>query len=180
MKICHIALQGCLQLANVRYGVTPDTDEHIRFLLELVNSSAGDPAIKAIDIVTRGFVDAELGSQFGPDVGEIRNKIRLIRLQDGTPGYLPKEELWREHHRLCEAFAKFIESKSEFPDLIHAHHADSGVLAVFAKKRFGIPFVYTGHDNPVMKEASAIIGSSRDEAEAEYLCYRSIGAAASG
>lgn len=180
MKICHVALQGCLQLANVRYGITPDTDEHIRFLLELVNVSAGDPAIKAVDIVTRGFVDAQLGSQFGPDVGEIRNKIRLIRLQDDTPGYLPKEDLWREHDRLCKAFGAFIESKLELPDLIHAHHIDAAVLATFAKQRFGIPFVYTGQINGVITEASAVIGCSQEEATAEYQRYRSLGAVASG
>lgn len=198
MRICHIALQGCLQLANVPYGITADTGGHIKFLLELVNASARDPAIKSLDIVTRGFIDPKLGSQFAPDVGEIRNKVRLVRLQDGTPGYLPKEELYREHARLCEAFERFIESKVQRPDLIHAHYADAGILAAFAKRRFGIPFVFTGHslgavkreangstadetlarridiEERVLAEADAVIASSRDEAEAQYLHYRSI------
>ncbi|MXP42912.1 HAD-IIB family hydrolase [Allopontixanthobacter sediminis] len=198
MRICHIALQGCLQLTNVPYGITADTGGHIKFLLELVNASARDPNVETIDIVTRGFVDAKLGNQFAPDVGEIRNKIRLIRLADGTSGYLPKEDLWREHDRLCEAFGLFIESKTQRPDLIHAHYADAGILAAYAKRRFGIPFVFTGHslgavkleanggdadealtrridiEERVLAEANAVIASSRDEAEAQYLHYNSV------
>ncbi|MDZ4308120.1 glycosyltransferase [Allopontixanthobacter sp.] len=198
MRICHIALYGCLQLADVPYGINADTGRHIKFLLELVNASARDPQVASVDIVTRGFVDERLGRQFAPDVGEIRNKIRLVRLQDGTPGYLPRQELWREHDRLCEAFAQFIESRVQRPDLIHAHFADAGILAAFAKQQFGIPFVFTGHAQGVVKraancacvdgylaqrieieervlaEADAVIAASRGEAEAHYFRRQSL------
>ena len=39
MFICHIALQGCLALGDVPYGVTADTGGHIKYLLELAQAN---------------------------------------------------------------------------------------------------------------------------------------------
>ena len=35
MFVCHIALQGCLTLSDVPYGINADTGGHITYLLEL-------------------------------------------------------------------------------------------------------------------------------------------------
>ena len=66
MFICHVALQGCLTLRDVPYGLTADTGGHIKYLLELAETSAKDPAVERIDLVTRGFVDPKLGAQRAP------------------------------------------------------------------------------------------------------------------
>ena len=198
MRICHIALQGCLRLANVSYGITADTGGHIKYLLELARASATDPAIERIDIVTRGFIDPKLGEAYHPDAGEVSGKLRLVRLADDEPGYLPKEDLWRQHEALCDAFISFLTSCGELPDLIHAHYADGGILARAAKERLGIPYIFTGHslgavkqqangggendaiaqriaiEERVLERADAVIASSRDEAEAQYAHYRGI------
>ncbi len=64
MFVCHIALQGCLTLSDVPYGINADTGGHITYLLELACASARDPEIERIDIVTRGFMDSKLGMRF--------------------------------------------------------------------------------------------------------------------
>ena len=198
MRICHIALQGCLRLANVSYGITADTGGHIKYLLELVRASAADPDVTHIDIVTRGFDNDKLGEAYAPDAGEVSGKLRLIRLQDGEAAYLPKEQLWQQHQALCDAFLAFLASCGELPDLIHAHYADGGILARAAKERFGIPYIFTGHslgavkrqasqgvsdeeierriaiEERVLEAADAVIASSRDEAEAQYSHYDGI------
>lgn len=197
MFICHVALQGCLTLRDVPYGLTADTGGHIKYLLELAETSAKDPAIERIELVTRGFVDPKLGAQYEPDVGEMSGKIRLIRFDDGEASYLPKEELHQRHDPLCDAFLAYLEKLDRLPDLIHAHYADAGVLARSAKEALGIPYVFTGHSLGAVKRqangggdeelerriaieenalatADAVIASSRDEAEAQYAHYRSI------
>ena len=197
MFICHIALQGCLTLSEVPYGLTADTGGHIKYLLELVDASNSDPAIKRIDIVTRGFEDPATGDQFEPDRGEIRNNIRLVRLADGTTRYLAKEDLHGQHDALCEAFVAYLKSCERLPDIIHAHYADAGILARAAFEEFGIPYVFTAHslgavkrqankatseglerridiEERVLEQASAVISSSRDEAEAQYAHYLNI------
>ncbi len=197
MFICHVALQGCLTLRDVPYGVTADTGGHIKYLLELAETSAKDPVVERIDLVTRGFVDPKLGAQYEPDVGEMSGKLRLVRLDDGKAAYLSKEEFHERHESLCAAFLAYLKNLDRLPDLIHAHYADAGVLARCAKEALGIPYIFTGHSLGAVKrqangnsdaglerrigieenalaKADAVIASSRDEAEAQYAHYRSI------
>ncbi|MGB3167102.1 MAG: HAD-IIB family hydrolase [Alteraurantiacibacter sp.] len=186
-----------MTLSDVPYGINADTGGHITYLLELACASARDPEIERIDIVTRGFVDAKLGIRFEARCAEARGKIRLIRLDDGDPSYLPKEVLHERHDELSEAFLEYLSNLDRMPDVIHAHYADAGILARKAKEQFGIPYVFTGHSLGAVKRAvnggddaslstridveeraltlaDAVIASSRDEAEAQYAHYDSI------
>ena len=47
MFICHVALQGCLTLQDVPYGLTADTGGHIKYLLELADASAKEMASRS-------------------------------------------------------------------------------------------------------------------------------------
>ncbi|ANU08683.1 HAD-IIB family hydrolase [Paraurantiacibacter namhicola] len=193
MFVCHVALQGCLKLDQTVYGITADTGGHIKYLLELARTSISDPTISRIDIVTRGFDEATLGPVYRAG-RETDGDLRLVRLDDGSAEYLPKEALHARHAQLCEAFGKYLLSLDELPDVIHAHYADAGVLARYAKEKFDIPYVFTGHSLGAVKRevsdrtddaletriaieenaveaADAIIASSRDEAEAQYAHY---------
>ena len=199
MFVCHIALQGCLTLSDVPYGINADTGGHITYLLELACASARDPEIDRIDIVTRGFADAKLGVRFEAQCAEASGKIRLIRLDDGDAAYLPKEALHKRHGQLCDAFLAYLNNLARKPDIIHAHYADAGILARKAKEELAIPYVFTGHSLGAVKReviggadaslrtridveeralalADAVIASSRDEAEAQYAHYDSIDA----
>lgn len=197
MFVCHIALQGCLTLSDVPYGINADTGGHITYLLELASASARDPSIDRIDIVTRGFTDAQLGKRFEAPCAESRGKIRLIRLDDHDPDYLPKERLHERHDALCAAFLSYLDETGSVPDIIHAHYADAGVLARHAKEQREIPYIFTGHslgavkrevnggadaslrqrikiESQALELADAVIASSRDEAEAQYAHYDTI------
>ncbi|NVD45072.1 HAD-IIB family hydrolase [Qipengyuania atrilutea] len=197
MFVCHIALQGCLTLSDVPYGVNADTGGHITFLLELACASANDPKVERVDIVTRGFADASLGMRFEAQCAEQSGKIRVIRLDDGDSSYLPKERLRERHDELCAAFLDYLDGLERAPDLIHAHYADAGILARHAKEERGIPYIFTGHslgavkrevngkadaelekriaiEERALEQADAVIASSRDEAEAQYAHYGNI------
>ena len=198
MFVCHVALQGCLKLSNVAYGITADTGGHIKYLLELVQASLADPQIDRIDIVTRGFDAEALGAEYR--AGRRENEgVNLVRLDDGHAGYLSKEDLHRQHEALCIAFCDYLRGLDRLPDVIHAHYADAGILARAAKDTFGIPYVFTGHSLGAVKRevtgqsnsgldrriaieeralahADAVIASSRDEAEAQYAHYKGVDA----
>lgn len=141
--------------------------------------------------------DAKLGVRFEAHCAEASGKIRLIRLDDGDPAYLPKEVLHERHGELREAFLTYLRNLDHTPDIIHAHYADAGILARKAKEELGIPYVFTGHSLGAVKRevnggadaslrtridveeralalADAVIASSRDEAEAQYAHYDSI------
>jgi sucrose-phosphate synthase len=199
MFILHIALQGCLRAKDVEYGVTADTGGHIRYLLDLVNASRRHPAIDRIEIVTRAFRDGVL-SQCYDEVAEfVDPATRIVRLRGANPGYLCKEQLWTEHDALVDALTRHIETLDRWPDVIHAHYADAGALAAEVGSRLGIPYVFTAHslgkvksaafagkgreltgldrrvaiEDRAIRDAAAIIASSRDEAELQYPLYDS-------
>ncbi len=153
MDIVHIALQGCLRLGTVDYGVTSDTGGHIRYLQELVGALDGDDRVRRQTIVTRGFDRPDLGSDYARPA-EQQGAVDLVRLFDGDDRYLPKEELWRRHEGLVAAFLDYLRGLERQPDLIHAHYADAGILAIAAKKTFGIPYIFTAHSLAEVKRGT--------------------------
>jgi sucrose-phosphate synthase len=197
MFVLHIALQGCLRGHDVEYGMTADTGGHIRYVLDLVRASDAHPAIDRIEILTRAFVDPVHGECYDQCIETIDDHTRIVRLRSVDSGYLAKEQLWTQHDSMVEAAVAHISALDRWPDVIHAHYADAGALAAAIKDRLGIPYVFTAHslghvkraafDKPcreldgleqriaiedrAIAGASAIIASSRDEAELQYALY---------
>ena len=197
MIVCHVALQGCLTLHNVPYGITADTGGHIKYLLELASASASDPNVERIDLVTRGFRDPHLGAAFWPGSGEQEGKLRVVRLEDDCERYLAKEDLHEQHEPLWVAFRSYLRGLDRLPDMIVAHYADAGFLARRAKEAMEIPYIFIAHslgavkrqanghgdslldtriaiEEAALETADAVIASSRDEAEAQYSHYHGI------
>ena len=196
MFILHIALQGCLRGARVPYGITPDTGGHIRYLLGLVAAADGHPDVTRQEIVVRRFRDERLGCEYAGAGERISSKSRIVRLWGRSPDYRSKEEMGAEIDALWGSLQQYLSRLDRLPDVIHAHYADAGNLARMARKRFGIPFIFTGHslgrvkriadpstaadpvlaarievEDAVIREADVIVSSSRDEAEGQYGLY---------
>ncbi|WP_010218077.1 HAD-IIB family hydrolase [Sphingomonas sp. PAMC 26621] len=197
MFVLHIALQGCLRARDVEYGITADTGGHIRYLLDLVRASGPNPAIDRIEIVTRAFVDHVHGECYDDCIETIDAQTRIVRLRSADCAYLAKEQLWTQHDSLVEALVSHISRLDRWPDVIHAHYADAGALAAAVHERLGIPYVFTAHslghvkraafaapcreldgldrriaiEDRAIAGATAIIASSRDEAELQYALY---------
>ena len=152
MFILHIALQGCLKSPPISYGVTPDTGGHIKFLLDEVDALSERTDVTRQIIVTRRFEDEGLGSIYAQEEEIYDAKTEIIRLSGKTSDYISKEKMWTEHEHLTAALFDVLESLETLPDLIHAHYADAGVLAAEVQKKFGVPFVFSGHSLGRMKE----------------------------
>ncbi|MEE2951277.1 MAG: HAD-IIB family hydrolase [Pseudomonadota bacterium] len=201
MFIVHVALQGCLKARDVEYGMTPDTGGHIKYLLELVEAQAKNPAIDRIVIATRAF-DSVYGPEYHAGLERIGPKVEILRIATDQPGYLAKEEMWTETPRLAEGLGNWLDTQADRPDILHAHYADAATVAAVIRKRFGIPFVFTAHslgrvkfqtvrggelapdarasldrrievEEAAFKTADLVVASSRDEAEVQYASYRS-------
>ncbi|MBP0614421.1 HAD-IIB family hydrolase [Jiella mangrovi] len=200
MFIVHVALQGCLQATDVPYGLTPDTGGHIKYLLELVGAQANRSDVRRVVIVTRGF-ESGYGPQYRPGWERIDDKVEILRLADDHPGYLAKEDLWKQAACLSEGLLTFLASQETPPAYLHAHYADAATIAATIRRRMGIPFVFTAHslgrvkraampssrgetqghsdldrriaiEERAFAEADLVVASSRDEAEVQYAAYR--------
>ncbi|MCO6049044.1 HAD-IIB family hydrolase [Mesorhizobium sp. RP14(2022)] len=196
MFILHVALQGCLRGHDVEYGLTADTGGHIRYLLDLVDASAKDRDVSRIVIATRRF-ESDYGTCYSKAHEQVDDKIEIVRLATTLPHYLIKEDLHTETRSFAGELIAFIERQNVRPDMLHAHYADAAIIASLVEEQLGIPFVFTGHSLGRVKEraisldaegrrglperiaaeetaaarASAIIASSRDEAEVQYAFY---------
>jgi len=199
MFILHIALQGCLKSGDIEYGLTADTGGHIRYLLELVEASEQRAEITRLEIATRAFADEDLGAEYAQHEDALFGSAKIVRFPTTHPGYLAKEYLAPELPAFTQKLIEYLRSLPELPDMVHAHYADAGAVAAAVKEELGIPFLFTGHSLGMVKAAAmgegapdaqllqqriaiedtaiaaadAIIASSRDEAEKQYLHYPS-------
>lgn len=188
----HIALQGCLRARSVPYGLTADTGGHIKYLLELVAASE-EAGVARQEVVVRRFHDAVLGKRYGERFEPLGERSRIVRVSGATPGYRSKEEMAPEIPAIVSNLVDHIAATGR-PDVVHAHYADAGAVALELKRRLGLPFVFTGHslgrvkaqavgetnatlarriatEDRVLAEADRIVVSSRDEAERQYGLY---------
>ncbi|WP_245540371.1 HAD-IIB family hydrolase [Paracoccus zeaxanthinifaciens] len=190
----HVALGGCLKAPPVSYGVTEDTGGHIAYVLGAALAQARRPETREVTIVTRAFSDPRLDPVHSALHEDVAPRCRILRLRTGNSGYLAKEALEAELPALQDAFLRMLR-QGDLPDVIHAHFADAAVLARAAAAEFGIPWLYSSHslaldkcraqggspdaatarrierEAAAIRDADAIIASSRDEAECQIPAY---------
>lgn len=196
MFILHIALQGCVRAADVAYGLTPDTGGHIKYLLELVAAADRRREVTRQEVVVRRFDDPALGPHYAARTERISHKSRIVRLDGACRGYMPKERMHAQIGALELSLAQHLRALDRLPDVIHAHYADAGLLALRIRARFGIPVVFTAHslgrvkrqaephladdavlarriatEDAVLAQVDRIVASSANEAHEQYGLY---------
>ena len=196
MFILHIALQGCVRATDVAYGLTPDTGGHIKYLLELVAAADRRREVTRQEVVVRRFEDAALGACYAKRREALSAKSRIVRIDGQGTAYVSKEEMEGELPALTAALERHLRSLDRLPDVIHAHYADAGALALAMRARFNIPVVFTAHslgrvkreaepqlaadptlarriamEDRVVRGVDMIVASSTNEARAQYGLY---------
>lgn len=191
-NIVHIALGGCLRAPPVCYGVTADTGGHIAYLLAAARAQSICGAVAQITLVTRRFDDQILGEIHSRSFERVCAKVGIARFATPDHRYLEKEALAAELPAFAERFVAWLERSPRLPSVIHAHFADAAAVALVARERLGIPFVYTPHalgkdkarrcngqgmsariaaEHRAIETADAVIVSTRDEAEQQVGAY---------
>ncbi|UWR21196.1 HAD-IIB family hydrolase [Sulfitobacter sp. S190] len=195
MYIMHIALGGCFTMPEIDYGITEDTGGHIGYIAGAATAQAKRTDVHRVDIITRLFRDPALGSDYAKPLQTVAPKLNIRRIETRLSDYLSKEALADHIPEITQSFLRLLASQPRKPDIIHAHFADAAVLATAAKERFGIPFIYTPHsfgidkasctrtppcasltrrisqEKEALRNAEAIVVSSRDEAERQVVAY---------
>ncbi len=192
--ILHLALAGCLKAPPIAFGFTADTGGHIAYVLDAAIAQAALPAVAQVSIVTRAFAGAHLPAVHA-DLREIVcDAVTIDRVATANTAYLEKERLAADLPAFIAAFCAHLARLPALPDVIHAHFADAAAVAIAARQRFGIPFVYTPHalaidkrglglgedaaltmriadERTAIAQADALIVSTRDEAERQVSAY---------
>lgn len=193
MYIMAIALGGCLKGPPVEFGITEDTGGHITYVLGAATALARRPDVNRVEIVTRLIDDADLGPAYAAPFEALSSKLNIRRIDSGNRAYLTKDANAADRPAFRDALIAYIDGLAVKPDLIHAHFADAGDVAIAIRDRFGISFVYTAHslgidkaqaasqscaparriaeEDRAIAAADAIVASSRDEAERQLMLY---------
>ncbi|MET0269405.1 MAG: HAD-IIB family hydrolase [Sphingomonas sp.] len=191
--LMSIALGGCLKGPPVEFGITEDTGGHITYILGASFALAAREDVERVEIVTRLIDDPVLGPAYAIPHEQLSDKLAIVRMDTGDRAYLSKEANAADRPAFICALTQYIAGLERKPDVIHAHFADAGMVAIALRERFGIPFVYTAHslgidkagageggvaigpriveEDAVIAAADAIVASSRDEAERQLMLY---------
>ena len=188
-----MALGGCLKAPPIDFGITADSGGHLAYVMEAALAQAALVGVDHVTLVTRRFAEADLPATHDAEREIVAERVTIDRIATASPRYLEKEALAAELPAFIAAFCTYLARLPALPDVIHAHFADAAAVAIEARRRFGIPFVYTPHalaidkrsqgldddaldariaaERQAIAEADALIVSTRDEAERQVRAY---------
>jgi len=117
----------------------------------------------AVDVFTRAEDD-------GPEVVEVGEHTRVVRLEAGPREPVAKEEL----PGLLPAFADALEDRLAGHDLLHTHYWLSGQVGLTLARRHQLPLVHTMHTMARVKNDALGVGQAgepdaREQGEAEVV-----------
>ena len=98
-----------------------------------------------VDVITRRIDDPEWPGFEKPldDFGLLEDRVRIVRLDCGGPGFLAKEALWPHLPQFAQAAVDFY--GGHLPDFLTTHYADGGYLGALLQAHTDLGFTFTGH-----------------------------------
>jgi sucrose-phosphate synthase len=175
LYIVLISPHGLIRGKNLELGRDADTGGQTKYVVELACALGERPEVGRVDLLTRKVRDPQLSSDYARPIEMLSEKARIVRIECGEPGYLPKEQLWDSLETFSDNALAYIHEQQRIPDIIHSHYADAGHIGTQISSQLGIPLVHTGHSLGRSKRKQLLAsGSSREEIETTYNMSRRI------
>ncbi len=92
-----------------------------------------------VDIFARRDAPAQ------PQLAQLGDNIRIIRVPAGPPGHVPKELMPAHVEAFSRFITRFIRRQAGHYDIVHANFFMAGMVAQHLKEALGLPFVVTFH-----------------------------------
>ncbi|MGY6631766.1 MAG: glycosyltransferase [Wenzhouxiangella sp.] len=145
MHIAFLNPQGNFDADNRYLTEHPDFGGQLVYVREVALALA-DLGV-SVDVVTRRIDDPAWPGFDAPldDFGVHQDRVRIVRLDAGGLGFLPKERLWPHLPALVEQMDRFYQGQPQRPDAVTTHYADGGWMGVLWRQRTATPFTFTGH-----------------------------------
>jgi sucrose-phosphate synthase len=145
MYILLLSIHGLIRGHDLQLGRDADTGGQTKYVVDLTRALAERDDVSQVDLVTRRVIDPAVSPDYAEPIEPISEKARIVRIEAGPVGYIPKEQLWDHLDALFDNLTAFLHSQGRWPDLIHSHYADAGYVGVRLSNLGGIPLVHTGH-----------------------------------
>ncbi|MEJ2213927.1 MAG: HAD-IIB family hydrolase [Gammaproteobacteria bacterium] len=172
-----ISIHGLIRGHDLELGRDADTGGQTKYVVDLAKSLAEFDEIEQVDLVTRAIDDPAVSSDYNQPIEQLSDKARIVRINAGPKGYLPKEQLWGHLDSFMDNLVSWLNEQPRMPDLVHSHYADAGYVGVKLSHLLSLPLVHTGHSLGRDKRKRLLArGLSREEIESTYNISRRIDA----
>ncbi len=145
MYILLLSIHGLIRGQDLELGRDADTGGQTKYVVDLARALGERADVAQVDLVTRRVLDPAVSPDYAIPIESLSYKARIVRIDAGPEGYLPKEQLWDHLDALVDNLHDWLREQGRWPDLIHSHYADAGYVGVRLSHLLGIPLVHTGH-----------------------------------
>ncbi|AIF70034.1 hypothetical protein PAP_08230 [Palaeococcus pacificus DY20341] len=83
------------------------------------------------------------------EIEHISENVRVIRIECGPEGFIPKEKLMPYLPEFTEKVAEYVEEREY--RVVHTHYCDGGFVGLKLKERFGVKMIHTSHSLGILK-----------------------------
>ncbi|MDQ6950866.1 MAG: HAD-IIB family hydrolase [Mariprofundales bacterium] len=177
LYILLISPHGLIRGHDLELGRDADTGGQTKYVVEFARALADRAEVGRVDLLTRMVIDPQISSDYAEPVEMLSDKVRIVRIECGELGYLPKEQLWDSLETFSDNALAYIRAQPHMPNIIHSHYADGGHIGTNLSSQLGIPLVHTGHSLGRSKRKQLLAsGTSRQAIETTYNMARRIDA----
>ena len=170
-----ISVHGLIRGHDLELGRDADTGGQTLYVVELARALGECTEVERVDLVTRRVVDPAISDDYAQHEEALSDKVRIVRIDAGPDGYLPKEQLWDHLDSFTDNLVEWIKAQPRVPDIVHSHYADAGYVGVRLANLAAVPLVHTGHSLGRDKRKRLLAkGLSSQDIEATYNMARRI------
>ncbi|MCG6896035.1 MAG: HAD-IIB family hydrolase [Thiocapsa sp.] len=177
MYILLLSIHGLIRGHDLELGRDADTGGQTKYVVDLARALGERDDVSQVDLVTRRVIDPAVSPDYGEPVEGLSGKVRIVRIDAGPEGYIPKEQLWDHLDGFVDSLAAYLHDQGRWPNLVHSHYADAGYVGVRLSNLAGVPLVHTGHSLGRDKRQRLIAaGLDGEQIDARYNMVRRIDA----
>jgi sucrose-phosphate synthase len=177
MYVLLLSIHGLIRGHDLELGRDADTGGQTKYVVDLARALAKRDDVSRVDLVTRRVVDPAVSPDYAEPIEVLSEKARIVRIDAGPEGYIPKEQLWDHLDGFVDNLTAFLHDEVRWPGIIHSHYADAGYVGVRLSNLAGIPLVHTGHSLGRDKRQRLLAaGLDGEQIDARYNMVRRIDA----
>ncbi|MFD2111695.1 HAD-IIB family hydrolase [Thiorhodococcus fuscus] len=177
MYILLLSIHGLIRGHDLELGRDADTGGQTKYVVDLARALGRCDEVTQVDLVTRRVQDSAVSADYGEPIETLGENTRIVRIDAGPDGYIPKEQLWDHLDSFIDNLAAFLHEQGRWPDIVHSHYADAGYVGTNLASLIGAPLVHTGHSLGRDKRQRLLAaGLDSDEIDARYNMLRRIDA----
>jgi len=175
LYITLLSIHGLIRGHHLELGRDADTGGQTLYVFELAQALSRLPDVEQVELITQRVEDSAVSADYAQAVEILNDKFKIVRIDSGADGYLPKEQLWDHLDSFADNLVEYFRDSPRMPDLLHSHYADAGYVGSRLANQMGIPLVHTGHSLGRVKRSRLLAsGLNGDTIEQRFNMSRRI------